>query len=177
MIILPILITSLIHFLFKRLGECSFWAQERRVNPVTPQSDQFQIPPAASPEILDPTVWRTWLICSSLTQMKDDYTTSPRMYFLKLAEGKGYAEFSSLRNYYIVRHCTVLQPSSTERYVSNVANDHMHPTFFHDRMCYSSQISDDGRRTVCDRQELFLRDWFLRRRNDFLGRRECRDVI
>ena len=36
-------------------------------NPFTPKSDQFQISPAASPEILHHTVW--------LTQMKDDYTT------------------------------------------------------------------------------------------------------
>ena len=30
-------------------------------NPFTPESDQFQISPAASPEILHHTVWRTWL--------------------------------------------------------------------------------------------------------------------
>ena len=30
------------------------------VNPFTPKSDQFQISPAASPEILQHTVWRTW---------------------------------------------------------------------------------------------------------------------
>ena len=30
-------------------------------NPVTPRSDQFQISPSASPEILHHTVWRTWL--------------------------------------------------------------------------------------------------------------------
>ena len=31
------------------------------LNPFTPKSDQFQISPAASPEILHYTVWRTWL--------------------------------------------------------------------------------------------------------------------
>ena len=31
------------------------------VNPFTPKSDQFQISPAASPEILHHTVWWTWL--------------------------------------------------------------------------------------------------------------------
>ena len=31
------------------------------INPFTPKSDQFQIPPATSPEILHHTVWRTWL--------------------------------------------------------------------------------------------------------------------
>ena len=30
-------------------------------NPFTPKSDQFQISPAASPEISHHTVWRTWL--------------------------------------------------------------------------------------------------------------------
>ena len=34
---------------------------KNRVNPFTLKSDQFQISPAASPEILHPTVWRTWL--------------------------------------------------------------------------------------------------------------------
>ena len=148
MIILPILSTSRIHSLFRKLGKCTFWAQEwkgtsklsqetqylasilsdtislsrmkrefcvdvnsvrpmtefarafpqlcffffRRtiagktastkkshvglekgvrclssltfiiwINPFTPKSDQFQIPPAASPAILHPTVRRTWL--------------------------------------------------------------------------------------------------------------------
>ena len=47
------------------------------LNPFTPKSDQIQIFPAASPEILHHTVWRTWLfIPSSLTQMKYDYTTN-----------------------------------------------------------------------------------------------------
>ena len=44
-----------------------------RITPFTPKSDQCQISPAASPEILHHTVWRTWL--------KDDYlpilTTPP----------------------------------------------------------------------------------------------------
>ena len=31
------------------------------INPFTPKSDQFQIPPATSPEVLHHTVWRTWL--------------------------------------------------------------------------------------------------------------------
>ena len=31
------------------------------INPFTPKSDQSQISPAASPEILHHTVWRTWL--------------------------------------------------------------------------------------------------------------------
>ena len=31
------------------------------INPFTPKSDQCQISPAASPEILHHAVWRTWL--------------------------------------------------------------------------------------------------------------------
>ena len=31
------------------------------INPFTPKSDQYQISPAASPEILHHTVWITWL--------------------------------------------------------------------------------------------------------------------
>ena len=31
------------------------------LNPFTPKGDQFQISPAASPEILHHTLWRTWL--------------------------------------------------------------------------------------------------------------------
>ena len=40
----------------------------RAVNAFTPKSDQLQISPAASPEILPHTVWRTWLLiaCSSI---------------------------------------------------------------------------------------------------------------
>ena len=43
------------------------------VNPFTPKSDQFQISPAASPEIWHHTVWRTWLF---ITYLEDDYTTN-----------------------------------------------------------------------------------------------------
>ena len=32
-----------------------------RINPLIPKSDQYQISPAASPEILHHTVWRIWL--------------------------------------------------------------------------------------------------------------------
>ena len=65
-------------FLSKRLGECTFWTWEWKgycislghifwsiifkvINPFTPESDQCQISPVASPEILHHTVWRTWL--------------------------------------------------------------------------------------------------------------------
>ena len=85
MIIQPILTTSLIPFLFKRLGECTFWTwvwqwlypQDYHIsggeneqfwalpadsfNPFTPKSDQVQISPVASTVILHHTVWRTWL--------------------------------------------------------------------------------------------------------------------
>ena len=79
MIIIQILATPLMHFPFKRLGECTFWAQEWSAQPLerngyvtgnlfsvstlstfTPKSDQCQISPAASPEIVHHTVRRTW---------------------------------------------------------------------------------------------------------------------
>ena len=44
--------------------QVSYWVMERGCelcNPLTPESDQFQISPAHSPEILHHTVWRTWL--------------------------------------------------------------------------------------------------------------------
>ena len=41
----------------------TFFKPEKKnsVNPFTPRSDQYQTSPAASPEILHHTVWRTWL--------------------------------------------------------------------------------------------------------------------
>ena len=39
-------------------------------NPFTPKSDQFQISPAASPEILHYTGWRTWLSITILLRWK-----------------------------------------------------------------------------------------------------------
>ena len=53
-IMLLILTNSLIHIIFELRVKGG-------VNPFTPKSDQFQISPAASPEILHHTVWRTWL--------------------------------------------------------------------------------------------------------------------
>ena len=43
--------------------ECfEYYAMLRHMlNPYTPKSDQFQVSPAASPEVLHHTVWRTWL--------------------------------------------------------------------------------------------------------------------
>ena len=56
------------------------------LNPFTPKSDQCQISPAASAEILHHAVWRTWLFIAS--QMKEDYTTTSRYlaytFFLKM---------------------------------------------------------------------------------------------
>ena len=37
------------------------------VTPFTPKSDQFQVSPAASPEILHHTIWRTWLFIQNIT--------------------------------------------------------------------------------------------------------------
>ena len=38
------------------------------LNPFTPKSDQCQISPAASPQILHHTVWRTWLFITYLDE-------------------------------------------------------------------------------------------------------------
>ena len=45
---------------FENLQGAESWAAVT-INPFTPKSDQFQISPAALPEILHHTVWRTWL--------------------------------------------------------------------------------------------------------------------
>ena len=45
------------------------------INPFTPKSDQLQISPAASAEILHCTAWRTWLFIA-YTQMRNDYMTN-----------------------------------------------------------------------------------------------------
>ena len=55
------------------LGAAVRWPST--VNPFTPKSDQFQISPAGSPEILHHARSKQ-LRFSSLTQMKDDYTTN-----------------------------------------------------------------------------------------------------
>ena len=59
MIMLLILSTSRIHFL--GWEKVLFELRTKRVNPFTPESDQCQISPAASPEIVHHTVRRTWL--------------------------------------------------------------------------------------------------------------------
>ena len=44
---------------FHKFGSWSSYCSA--LNPFTPESDRCQISPAASPEILHHTVWRTWL--------------------------------------------------------------------------------------------------------------------
>ena len=46
------------------------------INPFTPKSDQCQISPAASPEMLHHTVWRTWLFIASSDRRWLYYTFS-----------------------------------------------------------------------------------------------------
>ena len=43
------------------------------LNPFSPKSDQLQISPAASPQILHHPLWRTWLF---IVYMKNDYTAN-----------------------------------------------------------------------------------------------------
>ena len=56
------------------------------INPFTPKSDQFQISPAGSPDILHQTVWRTWLFILLLPRWKialPILTTSLKHFFFK----------------------------------------------------------------------------------------------
>ena len=63
-----------------REGICS-WL----LNPSTPKSDQFQISPAASPEILHHTVWRTWLFIAYSDERWLYYQFSlPHLYIFSL---------------------------------------------------------------------------------------------
>ena len=60
---------------------------ENPVKPFTPNSDQFKICPAASPEILHHTVWRTWLLIPYSNERwlhYQYYSQCLRMYFLNL---------------------------------------------------------------------------------------------
>ena len=49
------------------ITDCS---SQLKVSPFTPKSDQFQISPTASPEILHHTVWRTWLFKAHSNEMR-----------------------------------------------------------------------------------------------------------
>ena len=63
-------------------------------NPFTPKNDRCQISPAASPEILHHTVWRTWLFITYSDQRWFDYTTNSHLH---IWEGKGAAVFVFFR--------------------------------------------------------------------------------
>ena len=52
-----------------------FELRSERVNPFPPESDHFQISPAASPEILHHTVWRTWLLVAYSDEIWLHYLT------------------------------------------------------------------------------------------------------
>ena len=59
----------------RRSDRCSATIGSKRqaspsVYPFTPKSDQFQISPAASPEILHHTVWRTWVFKAYLDERR-----------------------------------------------------------------------------------------------------------
>ena len=67
--------------LWPHVGLMSVWSDL-----CTPKSDQFQISPSASPEILHHTVWRTWLLtmlCGRKTIMLPILATSPIHFLLK----------------------------------------------------------------------------------------------
>ena len=84
MILVPVLTTSLIHFSWKGWENVLFELGSERVNPFTPKSDQFQIFPAASPEILHHTVWRNWLFIAYSDESWLYYQFSLHRYFFSL---------------------------------------------------------------------------------------------
>ena len=55
--------------------ELDHWLGSERPNPFTPKSDQCQISPAASPELLHHTIWRTWLFIA-YSDERSYYTTN-----------------------------------------------------------------------------------------------------
>ena len=72
----------------------SFSCNTRVINSSTPKSDEFQISPAASPEILHHTVWRTWLFIAILIwkiimYCLNSLTTSPIHFSIKVSELRG----------------------------------------------------------------------------------------
>ena len=86
---------------------------QRLLNPFTPKSDQFQISPAASPEISHHTVWRTWISIAfsderwfyyqfSLHHPYISFQKVGRMYFLNL-EVKGLRESHDVKLFPLVR--------------------------------------------------------------------------
>ena len=83
--ILPTLTTSLIHFSLESWENLLFELGDERVNPFTPKSDQCQISPAASPEILHHTVRRTWLFITYSDEKWLYYKFSlPHLYIFSL---------------------------------------------------------------------------------------------
>ena len=78
----------------RRQSELQFWTEEQAVtamfaveelNPFTPKSDQYQISPAASPEMLHGTVWRTWLFKAYTDERWLYYRFSlPRLYIVSV---------------------------------------------------------------------------------------------
>ena len=67
-----------------------FWREKEtrnRMNPFTPKSDQCQISPAASPEILHHTVWRTWLFTAYSDERWLHYQFSLPHPYISLQEG------------------------------------------------------------------------------------------
>ena len=64
-IILPILTTSLILLLFKRLWECTFWTWDWKGQPFHSMGNQFQVSPELSPEINSTTQYEELFIAYS----------------------------------------------------------------------------------------------------------------
>ena len=56
-----------------------------KINPFTPKSDQYQIFPAVSPEILHHIVWRTWLFIA-ITELTNNYTTNSQYITISISQ-------------------------------------------------------------------------------------------
>ena len=69
------------------LAKCWVLGQVLTFNPFTPKSDQFQISPAASPEIWHHTVWRTWLFIAYSDERWFYYQFSLPHLYISLWEG------------------------------------------------------------------------------------------
>ena len=66
------------------------------LNPFTSKSDQFQISPAASPDILHHTVWRTWLFIAYSDDRWLYYTSSHYLTYTFLLKRLGDCSFGAL---------------------------------------------------------------------------------
>ena len=120
---------------------------DKLINPFTPESDQFQISPAASPEILHHTVWRTWLFIAYSDERWLYYQFSLPHLYISLYEGweNALLELGSERVKCISQHklCTRGRELALEmKFISTLVKLHGHgnkcwPTEVMSNICIS----------------------------------------